>query len=124
MGLSVAEQSAAGSGTGCPPTPSLQIAPHTDEYGHPTRVSQEIHMGRATTTTLHPCAAQPRAPEPEGDRTRLQKAKDGLRALLQRPSSGRTTSLGRRVEKPGTGRQSGPSGQTDSAQHDRGHTNK
>jgi hypothetical protein len=92
--------------------------------GTPPASRKEIKMGRATTTTMHPSAAQPRAPEPESDKTRLQKAKDGLKALLRGPSSGRTTTLGRRVEKPGTGRQSGPSGQTDSAQHDRAHTNK
>lgn len=57
-------------------------------------------------------------------KTKLEKAKEELRALFRPPSSGRTTKLGRRVEKPGTGRQSGPSGQTDSAQHDRKHTNK
>jgi hypothetical protein len=58
------------------------------------------------------------------DETAHVEKKDEVRKLLQRPSSGRTTKLGRRVEKPGTGRQSGPSGQTDSAQHDRRHTNK
>ena len=50
--------------------------------------------------------------------------KEEPQTLLQRPSSGRTTKLGRKVEKPGIGRQSGPSGQTDSVQHDRKHTNK
>jgi hypothetical protein len=82
---------------------------------------KEIDMG----TTTHPqSAAPPRSQMTEDNRSRLQKAKDEVRALLQRPSSGRTTSLGRRVEKPGTGRQSGPSGQTDGVQHDRKHANK
>ena len=38
---------------------------------------------------------------PEEDRNRLEKAKDELRALYHRPASGRTTALGRKVEKPG-----------------------
>ena len=58
------------------------------------------------------------------ERTRLEKAKEELRTLFHRPSTGRTTALGRRVEKPGTGRQSGPSGQTDGVQHDKKHANK
>jgi hypothetical protein len=87
------------------------------------RHAKEIDMARAPTPPQHG-AAPPSAQVPEDERNRLQKAKDGLRALLQRPSSGRTTNLGRRVEKPGTGRQSGPSGQTDGVQHDRQHANK
>jgi len=58
------------------------------------------------------------------DRTKLQKVKDALRDLVQRPASGRTTQLGRKVEKPGSGRQGGPSGQTDGAKHETTHTNK
>jgi hypothetical protein len=101
-------------------------APHWSIEGHAARSRQEIRMGRAITISQHPSAAQRGAnlPEKEDDPSRLQKAKDGLRQLLQRPSSGRTTGLGRRVEKPGTGRQSGPSGQTDSVQHDKKHANK
>lgn len=40
------------------------------------------------------------------------------------PSTGRTTALGRRVEKPADVKPAGPSGQRDKAQHDRKHTNK
>jgi len=58
------------------------------------------------------------------EKSRLQKVKDELRQLFQRPSSGRTTALGRKVEKPGSGRPGGPSGQTDGTDHDRRHTNK
>jgi hypothetical protein len=58
------------------------------------------------------------------DKDRLEKAKDALRALYQRPSSGRTTALGRRVEKPGSGNPAGPSGQKDRAKHDGKHANK
>jgi Zn-dependent oligopeptidase len=61
---------------------------------------------------------------PEEERDRLEKAKDALRNLYQRPSSGRTTPLGRRVEKPGSGSPAGPSGQRDKAKHDGKHTNK
>jgi hypothetical protein len=59
-----------------------------------------------------------------GDKLTLEKAKDELRHLFHRPSTGRTTAQGRRVEKPGSGRPGGPSGQTDSAKHDGKHTNK
>ncbi len=41
-----------------------------------------------------------------------------------RPSTGRTTALGRRVEKPADVKPAGPSGQRDGAQHDRKHANK
>jgi hypothetical protein len=58
------------------------------------------------------------------DKTKLEKAKEELRNLHHRPASGRTTSLGKKVEKPGTGRQGGPSGQTDASRHDGKHTNK
>jgi hypothetical protein len=54
-----------------------------------------------------------------------EREKDALRTTLyQRPSSGRTTPLGRRVEKPGSGNPAGPSGQRDRAKHDGKHTNK
>lgn len=61
---------------------------------------------------------------PEEEKNRLEKAKDALRALYERPASGRTTALGRRVEKPGSGSPAGPSGQRDGAKHDGKHTNK
>jgi hypothetical protein len=44
--------------------------------------------------------------------------------LLQRPSTGRNTRLGRKVEKPRDPKSGGPSGQTDRARHDKRHTNK
>lgn len=58
------------------------------------------------------------------DKISLQKAKDKLRGFFQRPSTGRTSTLGRKVEKPGSGGPAGPSGQTESVQHDRRHANK
>ena len=38
------------------------------------------------------------------DKSGLQKVKDELRQMFQRPLSGRTTRLGRKGEKPGSGR--------------------
>ena len=55
------------------------------------------------------------------DRNKLEKAKDDL---YQRPSTGRTSALGRRVEKPGESRPGGPSGQTDGVDHQQKHANK
>lgn len=60
---------------------------------------------------------------PDKEKDRLEK-EDVLRNLCQRPLSGRTTALGRRVEKPGSGSPAGPSGQRDRAKHDGKHTNK
>ena len=77
-------------------------------------------LDTATKWSHGRAAAQPQPDE----KSKLQKVKDELRQFYQRPSSGRTTALGRKVEKPGTGRQGGPSGQTDGTQHDRKHANK
>jgi hypothetical protein len=59
-----------------------------------------------------------------GEKNLRDRAKDALRALYPRPSTGRTTSMGRRAEKPGKDNASGPSGQPDSTWHDSQHTNK
>lgn len=61
--------------------------------------------------------------QPE-DKTKLEKAKDELRQLYHKPESGKSTPLGRKVEKPGSSKQGGPSGQKDGAKHDGKHTNK
>ena len=58
-----------------------------------------------------------------GEKTLLERAQDKLRDLY-RPSSGRTTVLGRKVEKPADIKVSGPSGQRDQAKHDCKHANK
>jgi hypothetical protein len=58
------------------------------------------------------------------EKDKLEKTKDELRDLYHRPQSGRTTALGRRVEKPGEAKPGGPSGQKDGARHDGKHTNK
>ena len=57
------------------------------------------------------------------EKNKLEKAKEELKALYQRPTTGKTTALGRKVEKPGHGKQGGPSGQTDGTR-DRKHANK
>jgi hypothetical protein len=59
-----------------------------------------------------------------GDKTLGDRAKDALRALYPRPTTGRTGVMGRRAEKPGKDNASGPSGQPDSCWHDSTHTNK
>jgi hypothetical protein len=78
-------------------------------------------MDRATPTFWYEHAA---AQLPDDDRSRWEKTKEGLRNLFKGPSTGRTTALGRKVEKPGDQRAAGPSGQTDSTWHDSQHTNK
>ena len=83
-------------------------------------------MASITAAFSHPCAsaAWAQAATPPKDGTRLQQVKDEVQAIFQRPSNGRTTRLGRRVEKPGDCTAAGPSGQHESTKHDRGHTNK
>lgn len=61
---------------------------------------------------------------PPGQERRVDKAKEPPKDMTSRPSSGRTTLLGRRVEKPGDTKLGGPSGQTDSSKHETQHTNK
>jgi hypothetical protein len=50
--------------------------------------------------------------------------KDQPRDDAQRPTVGRNTKLGRKVEKPQDPKAGGPSGQHDAGRHDRKHTNK
>jgi hypothetical protein len=68
--------------------------------------------------------ATPPTPQVTEDKSTLDKVKDKLRNLYARPASGRTTALGRKVEKPGSGKQAGPSGQRDQSQVDGKHANK
>lgn len=49
---------------------------------------------------------------------------DQTRDQVQRPSTGRNTKLGRRVEKPQDPSAGGPSGQKEIAKHNKKHTNK
>jgi hypothetical protein len=55
---------------------------------------------------------------------KLEKPKDALRDLYQRPATCRTTPLWHKVEKPGQTRPGGPSGQKDGIDHQKKHTNK
>jgi len=75
----------------------------------------------ATINSPHPVAGTHQG---EDDKTSLEKARDKLRGFFQRPSSGRTSTLGRKVERPGSDGPAGPSGQTESVKHDRKHANK
>ena len=80
----------------------------------------------ASTTTLfnHPQAGDAWAQStPPKDWSRLQQLKDEVRSIFQRPSNGRATRQGRRVEKPGDAHAAGPSGQHEATDHDRKHTN-
>lgn len=69
-------------------------------------------------------ASDPPPPNLSEEKSQVQRLKEQLRGYYQRPASGRTTALGRRVEKPGNGKQGGPSGQRDEAQTDSKHANK
>lgn len=66
----------------------------------------------------------PGAQTQPGDKKLTEKARDKLRSLYARPSTGRTTTLGRKVEKPAPDKPGGPSGQTDECEHNKKHTNK
>ena len=73
----------------------------------------------------HPSASAAWAQtEPPKDGTQLHKVKEEVQNIFQRPSNGRTTRMGRRVEKPGDAHAAGPSGQHEATKHDSRHTNK
>jgi hypothetical protein len=59
-----------------------------------------------------------------GEKRWLEHRTDEVRSLYDHSSSGRTTALGRKVERPGCGHEAGPSGQRDQTRHDRKHTNR
>jgi hypothetical protein len=72
---------------------------------------------------------RPRAQLQPGEKKQTDLAEDEKRIELpplhlQRPSTGRTSKLGRMVERPADVRPAGPSGQRDICQHDRLHANK
>jgi hypothetical protein len=77
---------------------------HTALFNHPS-----AGAGWAQTT-------------PPKDATRLPQL--DAQVIFQRPSNGRNTRLGRRVEKPGDAHAAGPSGQHEATDHERKHTNK
>jgi len=61
---------------------------------------------------------------PEVERAKLEKTKEELRQLYHKPDSGKSTKLGRKVEKPHDPSASGPSGQHETTKHDKRHANK
>jgi hypothetical protein len=61
---------------------------------------------------------------PPKDGTKLDKLKNDVQTIFQRPTTGRTTRLGRKVEKPGDVGAAGPSGQHEATRHDKQHANK
>jgi hypothetical protein len=75
-----------------------------------------------STLTFH--TERPLAQLQPGEKKLTEEAEDEEKIEVQRPSNGRTTVLGRRVERPADVRPAGPSGQRDVAQHDRKHANK
>lgn len=79
--------------------------------------------GAALSRRMFYIGPRPGAQLQPGEKTLRERAKDKL-CDLYRPSSGRTTALGRKVEKPADIKVAGPSGQRDQAQHDRKHANK
>ena len=81
-------------------------------------------MAGITALFKHPSASAAWAQSTPPKDGRLERLKDEVQAIFQRPTTGRTTRLGRRVEKPGDCTAAGPSGQHESTKHDRGHTNK
>ena len=79
------------------------------------------------TTTPHSSSfgfGHPGAQLQPGDKSLRDRAKDAWRSLYPRPTTGRTTSMGRKAERPAKDDASGPSGQPDSCWHDSTHTNK
>ena len=58
------------------------------------------------------------------DDKQFAKKKDVDREAYKSPTTGRTTKLGRRVEKPQDPKAGGPSGQKDNAKHNKKHANK
>ena len=61
---------------------------------------------------------------PRETETNAVHVQDQTRDLVQRPSTGRNTKMGRRVEKPQDPKAGGPSGQTENARHNKRHANK
>jgi len=89
--------------------------------------SAVVDYGQAWTDVSHRAKAlpgvdinPPEPPLPEDDKKK--HTKEPVRSLYPRPSSGRTTAMGRRMERPGESKPGGPSGQTDGAK-DGKHTN-
>jgi hypothetical protein len=100
----------------------------SDSWDHiECRVSESYQW--AMTCPPFYVSVRARAQLQPGEKKQTQEAEDQERVVVlandpQRPSTGRTSKLGRKVEKPGDVRAGGPSGQRDICQHDRLHANK
>lgn len=89
------------------------------------RRSGDAYRSSRSTITFH--GEHPLAQLQPGETRQTQEMiKEEQRNLSRgnRPSTGRTTALGRRVEKPADVKPAGPSGQRDRGQYDRKHANK
>jgi hypothetical protein len=85
---------------------------------------RDAGLDRAPLSTLTFHAGRSWAQLQPGEKKLTQEAEDEDRIEVPRPSNGRATVLGRRMERPADIRPAGPSGQRDVAQHNRTHTNK
>ncbi|MES1264700.1 MAG: hypothetical protein ABUU24_03495 [Variovorax sp.] len=80
---------------------------------------------RAESFAFHRPFANSNPPTEEpAKKTSLQKVKDEVLTIFQRPTTGRTTPMGRKVEKPSDTHTDGPSGQRDTTRHDKQHANR
>jgi hypothetical protein len=93
-----------------------------DSAEHSERRHSDPYRSAMSMLTFYINRAGSNLPDKEKDK--LEKAKEELRQLYQKPTTGRTTALGRKVEKPGDTQPGGPSGQKEQSQHNRKHTNK
>jgi hypothetical protein len=100
----------------------------SDAWDHSEcRVSDSYQW--AMTRPAFKVDTHPRAQLQPGEKKQTQEAENQTRVDVlvtdpQRPSTGRTSKIGRKVEKPADVRPAGPSGQRDISQHDRLHANK
>lgn len=94
-----------------------------DDWEHSECRVSESYPWAMTRPTFY-IGERPRAQLQPGEKKQTDQAEDEERVDPQRPSTGRTSVLGRKVEKPADVNPAGPSGQRDGAKHDRQHANK
>ena len=75
-------------------------------------------------TTVRARAEHPGWNLRDDEKSQATHIKDEPKDMYQRPTTGRNTRLGRKVEKPRDPKSGGPSGQKDRARHDKRHANK
>lgn len=83
-------------------------------------------MATATRSRPRRPAAAPATLTDDEDKlkTKSKHLKDTPRVLVDRPTTGRNTPLGRKTESPASIKTAGPSGQKGKAQHQKLHANK